>query len=69
MGAFHLAYLVSFPTQQLAILHSFEFELSKYLTERYGHDVEVDFVNFKPRPNISKGAGMQELLKSPRTSQ
>ena len=59
----------SLKAQQLAIIQQFERELSKYLTNRYGRDVEIDFINYASRPNLPEGSGMQELLNSPRTAQ
>ena len=59
----------SLKAQQLGLLHSMEKQLSTYLSERYRREVIVDFTSFKPRPNVSEGSGVKELLKSPQTSQ
>ena len=49
--------------QQLSVIHEFEAELSNYLTKEYGRDVTVDFTNYKPRANLSKGSIFSRLQK------
>lgn len=55
--------------QQLAVIHGFEKELSRYLSERYDRDIDIDLTSYKPRPNVREGSGVQELLRPPQTSQ
>ena len=55
--------IISLKAKQIAIIMSYEDQLSKTLSDMYKRDVRINFSTYKVGPDIPKGSILKELQK------
>jgi hypothetical protein len=55
--------------QVLSLIHKAEMDFGRYLSTRYGRNIEFRFSTFEPRAQLPTGSMLEELRKTPQSSQ